>query len=184
MNALLLLKASCALLILTAPVTLHAQYAIGVRYGQGEGTANYNLGEVNARVHVTGPFYLTSAFQMIGGAWDCLESSADALRCGYDGNTVSLVAAVAAVDSRRAFIALNGGLGGFFRKDGDPNADNRHLTGNVGIDGEVTVWGPLRIQVAVAHRRIFDADYRSAFGDTPNFTSMTGGLSFVFGSRD
>ena len=162
------------------------QIAVGVRYGQGEGSANYHIGEINGRAHVIGRFHLMSTFQLIGGTWGCASDPIEDIRCGYDGHSISLGGALAAVDHRNAFVALTGSLGAFVQTGsyaGYQYSDHRHLTGSVGMDADVAVWGPVRLQGSVAHRRIFDETYQRALGKSPHFTGFTAGLLLLIRSR-
>jgi hypothetical protein len=163
--------------------SLHSQVAVGLRYGQGNGSGIYNVGEITTRLHAFNAFYVTGTFQIIGGHWACPGGDTFELRCGYDGNSISLGAAYAPVDASNIYVAVGGGVGSFLRTGSQDYSGERHFTGNVGVDAEVRVWGPFRIQLGVVHRRIYDDVYSAAFDESPNLTSVTGGLSFVFGSN-
>ena len=165
------------------PQPVGAQVAFGARFGGGSGSAKYNVGEINARLRAAGAFYVTGSYQIIGGYWACTGGDVAELRCSYDGNSISVGGVYAAVDASNVYFAVGGSIGSFLRTGGQTYSGKRHLTGNVTADTEVRVWGPFRIQFGVAHRRIFDETYSAAFDTSPHFTSMTGGVSFVFGAN-
>jgi hypothetical protein len=165
------------------PQSLEGQVAVGVRYGNGQGTAKYNVGEVTARARAVRAFYVTGSFQIIGGYWACTGGSVSELRCGYDGSSISLGAAYAFLDAPNVYFAVGGGVGSFLRTGGGAYSGERHFTGNVSGDVELRIWGPFRIQLGLSHRRIFDDVYSAAFDTSPHLTSGAGGLSFVFGSN-
>lgn len=162
---------------------LPAQVVVGVRYGQAEGTANYNVGEVNARARVIGRVYASTTFQIIGGTWACAESPANAVRCGYDGYSLTIGPAFGLYDGDRLFLALRGAIGGFVRTGtygGREYVGDRKLTGSFGLDGEIGVAGPVRLQLGVTYHRIFDGAYENVVGEFPNFTASTAGVGFAF----
>lgn len=176
----LMIAAAIATTSVSVPVESRAQVAVGVRYGQGEGTANYNVGEVHGRIRVWGPGYATVLFQTFGGAWDCVADPA--VSCGYDGHSLSFGGALAVVDIRHFYLGVGANIGGFSRNSSFSDTRNdadRHLTAGAGVDGELRVFGPVRLQAGLAHRRIFDSEYRDSFGRTPHLTSITAGLSVV-----
>lgn len=181
MRPSLALNTIAAIFILAAPAALQAQHAIGVRWGKGDGTAQYSVSEMNARFQAKGRLYITGLVQFIEGDWACAGTPADLLRCEYDGTIASLGVALAAIQSRNVYVGLNGGGGGFVRTHYQLRRAAKHWTGNIAAEAEVSVWEPIRIQVAIAHRRIFDGQYRDAFGERPNFTSITGGVTLVLG---
>ena len=177
----LTIAAAVAVISVIVPVESRAQVAVGVRYGQGEGTANYNVGEIHGRVRVLGPGYATILFQTFGGAWDCVADPT--VSCGYDGSSLSVGGALAVADIRNFYLSVGANIGGFSRNSSfsnSPNDGDRHLTASAGVDSELRVFGPVRLQASVAHRRIFDRQYRASFGRTPHLTSFTAGLSVVF----
>lgn len=179
-------RAFVSALLVAAAQPLPAQVAVGVRYGQGEGTAVYHVGEVNARVRALGRVYASAAFELIGGNWACVESPLDAIRCGYDGYSISAGPALALHDGDRLFLALSGAIGGFVRTGrygGDEYVGDGKLTASLGIAGELAVAGPFRLQAGITHRSIFDDVYENAVGESPNFTTLTLGVGFAFGRR-
>lgn len=106
------------------------------------------------------------------------------MSCGYDGRSLSIGGAVAAADSRNFYLGVGANIGGFIRNSSFSNTRNdgdRHLTAGASADGELRVFGPVRLQANVAHRRIFDSEYRDSSGRSPYLTSFTAGLSVVFG---
>lgn len=162
-------------LLLTAPAQapLAGQIAVGARYGGGEGIANYNVGELNGRVGVGKRLYVIGGFEMMGGAWD-LSTYA----YGYDGYTISVGGAFATIDSPTFYVGARG-TGGLFVRTGGDFAGSRDFSGSVGVDAEVRIWGPVRLQVGVTHQRIFDGTYQDLFGEYPHLTYATAGLTFV-----
>jgi hypothetical protein len=165
------------------PRSVEGQVAVGVRYGNGQGTGRYNVGEVTARARAVRAFYVTGSFQIIGGYWACTGGSVSELRCGYDGNSISLGAAYALLDASNVYLALGGGVGSFLRTGSQTYSGERHFTANISGDAELRVWGPFGVQLGLSHRRIFDDVYSAAFDTSPHLTSGTAGLSFVFGSK-
>jgi len=175
-----ILPALAALTLAASPAD--AQHAVGFRYGRGDGTARYNIAEMNGRYQVISRVYITAIAQFIGGNWACTSSPVDLIRCNYDGTTVGLGAAVAPIDSRRVFVALNAGFGGFFRKNVRTRG-YRRWTGSIGADAEFAIWDPIRLQVGYARRKMFDGEYRELVGVDPHFTSITAGLTLILGPR-
>lgn len=171
-------------LVLGTGHELRAQVAVGIRVGKAEGTANYDVGEVNARVRAWGPVYGSAAFELIGGAWACTGGTIDAVRCDYDGYSLSVGPALGASEGP-LFVAVRAALGAFVRNSagaGEFKGD-RHLTGSIGMDGELSIAGSFRLQIGVTHRRIFDRTYDRVVGGVPNYTTLAAGISFVFGQR-
>ncbi len=164
------------------PTSAEAQTVFGLRYGHGGGSSHYRLAELNTRIHVAKRLYAIANYQIMGGDWACPGGPIEDLRCEYDGNSISVGVATAAIDTRDVFLALNGTVGSFERTGGSgPYTGQRHFTGSIGVDGEIKVIGPVRVQAGLNHRRVFDSEYRRVFGGSPNVTSITAGLSFVFG---
>lgn len=156
-----------------------AQTAVGVRFGEGEGSARYNVLELHGRVHATDRFYGIGALQILGAGWACPATYG----CGYDGYTASLGGSVALVDTRTFFVAARGS-GGLFVRHESEFGRVRKLTGSLGVDAEAKLWGSLRVQVGVGHRSIFDGTYRDEVGTFPHVTALTVGIGAVFGQRD
>ena len=182
MNVGLMSAVLAALSLTLTHRALWSQIAIGARYGEAWGTANYRVGEVHVRARAVGQIHLTAAFEVIGGTWGCVDSALDAIRCGYDGYTVSVGSAFAVFDEPDGYLALGGSLGAFTRNSsyaGREYKGDRHLSGRLGLDFEATLIAPVRIQGGVGHRRIFDSTYETAVGQEPHFTSFTAGLSLV-----
>lgn len=165
-------------------VPVAAQVGVGVRYGYGRGSAAYNVGEIQARVHAVGYLYATGAFEIIGGNWSCPASPRNAVICGYDGRSVSVGPALALAKSERIYVAARGTVGWFERTGrygGEEYRGSDHATVSVAMDGEVTLFGPVGIQVGVSHRRIDDGRYRDVTGERPHLTAFTLGIGLVFG---
>lgn len=170
------------LTVALAPSPARPQIAAGARIGSAGGTANYMVLEAHARGRAVHNVYLTGAFEVIGGVWACADSPLNAIRCGYDGYSLSLGAAYPLVERRRSFIALTGSSGAFVRTGtyaGREYTGDRHIMVRLGIDGELAILGPIRLQASLAHRRIFDGTYDAAFGHTPNYTGLSVGLSVI-----
>lgn len=169
-------------LVLVASSIAEAQIGIGVRYGEAEGSANYNVGEISGRFPISGRFSAVGLFQIIGGHWACADGPSDTLRCGYDGHSFSLGAAYAAYASPRAYLGLIATLGQF-KRTGTSYAreysGRQYYTGSIGVDAEVGVWGPVRLIAAITHRRISDRVYVSTFGEQPHLTSLTAGVGIA-----
>jgi hypothetical protein len=172
--------------LMSTQVPSSAQVSIGARYGQGGGTTNYNIGELHVRVRAIGPLYVNGAFEIIGGGWACAESSTSSLVCGYDGNSISVGPVVALVDTQRFFIAGRGAVGWFERTGtygGREYTGSDHATVSVGVDGEVALAGPIRLQVGLTHRRILDEVYEDVTGEVPHLTAFVVGVGLAFRSR-
>jgi hypothetical protein len=134
---------------LLCPAIASAQAAVGVRHGTGEGSANYNVGDIHARIRAAGPIYLPAGAQTLGGAWACVADSN--ATCAYDGSALSLGGAAALVDRARGLLTFGADVGTFVRRGSFASnryAGNRHLTASVGAERELTVFGPLGCSAA------------------------------------
>ena len=173
-----------ALAVIFVPAAAHAQLALGARIGVAGGSHAYMVLEGHGRVHTMDNVYLTVNVETMGGVWACSESPLEDIRCGYDGNSFLLGAAFAPVDRRKTFLAVSGGIGAFVRTSSYSETQYNgipHLAARLGLEGEVRIIGPVRLQAAIAHRRIFDATYAEAVGYNPHYTGLSVGLAVVGG---
>jgi hypothetical protein len=173
-----------ATVMLIAPVPLAAQFAVGARYGEARGSAVYHVGEVHARLHVVGRLAAVGVFEIMGGNWACPLSPTTSIICGYDGRSISLGPSLALFTMGRMSLAARA-TAGWFERTGTHGDDeyhgSDHATLGLGIDAELGVVGPLRLQAAVTHRRIYDRVYENAAGVQPHLTAVMFGLVVGFG---
>jgi hypothetical protein len=168
-----------ALPVLVAPPPAFPQITLGLRYGEGNGSAKYTVGEATARVRLAERFSVNGLYQIIGGHWACTGGALEELRCDYDGYSISLGASYAAYDGPAGFLGLGVALGQFKRTGGREYARRWRYTASISVDGEVDVWGPFRLLGGITHRRISDEGYVRTFSERPHLTSFTGGIGIT-----
>lgn len=163
-----------------------AQIAVGGRYGLGTGTASYNLAALHARARLRGPLYLAASVETIRGRGSCPlgdEGELGPFGCTYDGRSISGGLTYAVVDDGRAFLGVRVDGGQFERRSrpGTGYGGGSSTTASVAVETELTINGPLRFYGGVSHRRVFDDIFEREFGEIPNMTFASIGLSL--GSR-
>lgn len=171
-------------LLIGLPHPIQAQVAVGARVGSGGGSAGYMIGEVSGRVHLKQSVYVSAGYEMMGGGvWACAESPLEAIRCGYEGNTVAAGVGYAPIDTPSLHVGGRVLVGRFTRTGtygGREYRGSKYPTASAGVDLELRVWGPIRIQGGILHRQVFDGLYRGATGQNPHFTAVSLGLTFAF----
>lgn len=170
-----------AMAVLVGATALHAsavtgQVVVGAGLGWGEGTGHYHLSQIHARVGLPGPAFAIGEVEGIGGAWACAGGSLEALRCGYDGFSLSLGAGAALISSDRFHLAPHVAIGRFQRYGRGEYGGDVSMTGSAGVSAQLRLFGVFHLQGGIRHRQIFDDRYRRNFDEYPHFTAATLGL--------
>ena len=174
--------ASVLFFVIGMAANVGAQTVIGARLGFGGGSADYTIGEVHGRVGLTRVLGLAASYEVMGGKWACVDSPRDALRCGYDGRTISVGGVLAPRSLTRIHGTVRLLIGRFERTGayaGPQYRGSTHFTAALGADLERRIVGPVMLQLGLIHRQIFDGPYRDTIGGYPHVTAVVVGLSLV-----